>query len=51
MSALEHLKPRMQYFGQIWDEGALVDEVLLTVFRGPASFTGEDVVPPLSCTP
>ena len=44
MSALEHLKPRMQYFGQIWDEGALVDEVLLTVFRGPASFTGEDVV-------
>jgi tRNA modification GTPase len=38
------LAPRVQHFGQIWDEGVLVDEVLLTVFRGPASFTGEDVV-------
>jgi tRNA modification GTPase len=38
------LEPRVQHFGQIWDEGVLVDEVLLTVFRGPASFTGEDVI-------
>lgn len=38
------LVPRVQHFGQIWDGGVLVDEVLLTVFRGPASFTGEDVV-------
>ena len=38
------LAPRVQHFGQIWEEGALVDEVLLTVFPGPASFTGEDVV-------
>jgi tRNA modification GTPase len=43
-AGLAALEPRMQHFGQIWDEGALVDEVLLTVFRGPASFTGEDVV-------
>jgi tRNA modification GTPase len=38
------LAPRVQHFGQIWDAGAPVDEVLLTVFRAPASFTGEDVV-------
>ena len=38
------LEPRVQYLGQIWDEDRLVDEVLMTVFRAPASFTGEDVV-------
>jgi tRNA modification GTPase len=43
-AGLGAMEPRVQHFGQIWDEGALVDEVLLTVFRGPASFTGEDVV-------
>jgi tRNA modification GTPase len=43
-AGLGAMDPRVQHFGQIWDEGALVDEVLLTVFRGPASFTGEDVV-------
>jgi tRNA modification GTPase len=34
----------MQHFGQVWDEGHLVDEVLLTAFHAPASFTGEHVV-------
>jgi tRNA modification GTPase len=38
------LEARMQHFGQVWDEGHLVDEVLLTAFHAPASFTGEDVV-------
>lgn len=38
------LAPRVQHFGEVWDGDHLVDEVLLTVFRGPASFTGEDVV-------
>ncbi len=38
------LRPRMQTFGAIVDGGSVVDEVLVTVFRAPASFTGEDVV-------
>jgi len=37
--------PRRQHFGRIVDEsGERIDEVLLTHFPGPASFTGEDVV-------
>jgi tRNA modification GTPase len=38
------LGSRIQHFGQLWDGDCLVDEVLLTVFRAPASFTGEDVI-------
>jgi tRNA modification GTPase len=38
------LRPRMQNFGAVMENGAVIDEVLLTVFPGPASFTGEDVV-------
>ena len=30
------------YFGQIVDNGAMLDEVLVTFFKGPHSFTGED---------
>ena len=30
------------YFGQIVDNGAMLDEVLVTFFRAPHSFTGED---------
>jgi len=37
-------KPRVQHFGRIFDGEAQVDEVMLTVFRAPASYTGEDVV-------
>ena len=36
--------PRVQQFGKIADGGAVIDDVLLTVFRAPASYTGEDVV-------
>ena len=36
--------PRVQQFGAIFDGGRKLDEVLLTVFRGPNSYTGEDVV-------
>ena len=36
--------PRMQHFGRVFDGGVQVDEVMLTVFRAPASYTGEDVV-------
>ena len=30
------------YFGQIVDNGTMLDEVLVTFFKGPHSFTGED---------
>ncbi len=32
------------HFGYIKENGAVVDEVLVTVFKNPASFTGEDSV-------
>jgi tRNA modification GTPase len=36
------------HFGTIRDEGKIIDEVLLTLFKGPHSFTKEDVVE-ISC--
>ncbi|MEI6032910.1 MAG: tRNA uridine-5-carboxymethylaminomethyl(34) synthesis GTPase MnmE [Verrucomicrobiae bacterium] len=36
--------PRRATFGRIVEAGALVDEVLVTVFHAPASCTGEDLV-------
>lgn len=46
---LAEAEPRAQQFGRIVDEnGSTVDEVLATVFRAPASYTGEDVVE-ISC--
>ena len=37
--------PRVQNFGTIVDDsGTVVDQVLLTVFRAPASYTGEDLI-------
>lgn len=36
--------PRLQQFGKIADDDAEIDDALLTVFRAPASYTGEDVV-------
>lgn len=36
------------HFGQIWEGDKLVDEVLVTVFRAPHSFTGEESVE-ISC--
>ena len=37
-------KSHTAHFGVIRNEEKLVDEVLLTIFKNPASFTGEDVV-------
>lgn len=37
-------KARVQHFGAIHDGAQKLDDVLLTVFRAPASYTGEDVV-------
>jgi tRNA modification GTPase len=38
------LASRVQHFGAIYDGGRKLDEVLLTIFRAPHSYTGEDVV-------
>ncbi len=39
------LKPRTAHLGEIVDaDGAVIDHALLTIFRAPASYTGEDVV-------
>lgn len=46
---LEHEPPRRAHFGGLYTaEERLLDEVLLTVFKGPYSFTGEDTVE-ISC--
>lgn len=36
------------HFGNIYDEEKLVDEVLVTLFKGPNSYTGEDTIE-ISC--
>ena len=42
------LPARVAQFGSIFDGDRRLDDVLLTVFRAPASYTGEDVVE-ISC--
>ncbi len=44
----EKFVPRRVVYGKIHDAGGTVDEVLVTYFRGPRSFTGEDLVE-ISC--
>lgn len=42
---LQTVKSHTAHLGRIIDkDGELLDEVVLTVFRGPNSFTGEDVI-------
>ena len=41
---VEELPARFAAYGQIVEDAAKLDDVLLTVFRGPASYTGEDMV-------
>jgi tRNA modification GTPase len=36
------------YYGKIFDDNSLIDEVLVSVFKKPKSFTGEDVLE-ISC--
>jgi len=38
------MQSRYAYFGKIVDHGKVIDEVLLTIFHAPKSYTGEDVV-------
>jgi len=42
--AVADLPSRVQQFGRIADGGQVLDEVLLSVHRAPASYTGEDIV-------
>jgi tRNA modification GTPase len=44
----EKMQPRRSYFGEVYDATGTVDQVLLTLFRGPHSYTGEDLVE-ISC--
>ncbi|MBV8279117.1 MAG: tRNA uridine-5-carboxymethylaminomethyl(34) synthesis GTPase MnmE [Verrucomicrobia bacterium] len=47
-TATEKMEPRRSYFGEIYDATGLIDQVLLTIFRRPQSYTGEDLVE-ISC--
>ena len=40
----EAITPRLAAYGYIHDEGEVLDDVLLTKFPSPASYTGEDTV-------
>ncbi len=42
--ALAETEARYAVLGSLWDGGAKLDDVLLTLFRAPNSYTGEDVV-------
>ena len=46
--SLDNIESHKAYFGNIVDGETLVDEVLITFFKGPHSFTGEDTVE-ISC--
>jgi len=41
-------KPNTSHYGQIVDKGTLIDEVIVTIYKNPNSFTGEDTVE-ISC--
>jgi len=41
---LSQLPSRTQQFGRIVENESPIDEVMVTIFRAPASYTGEDVV-------
>ena len=43
-TAPEKMEPRRSYFGEIYDATGVVDQVLLTIFRRPQSYTGEDLI-------
>jgi tRNA modification GTPase len=47
-TAPEKMEPRRSYFGEIYDVTGVIDQVLLTIFRRPQSYTGEDLIE-ISC--
>ena len=40
---LETIKPRYAHFCKILDNGVVLDEIVLTYFKGPNSYNGEDI--------
>ncbi len=42
--AISDYPPRTQIYGEIREDGEVIDDVLLTIFRSPCSYTGEDTV-------
>lgn len=44
----EQLKPQTACFGQIKDNGQIIDEAIVMYFKAPKSYTGEDLVE-ISC--
>ncbi|MFZ0504109.1 MAG: tRNA uridine-5-carboxymethylaminomethyl(34) synthesis GTPase MnmE [Chthoniobacterales bacterium] len=42
--APEKMEPRRSYFGEIYDGSGVIDQALIITFRGPHSYTGEDLV-------
>jgi tRNA modification GTPase len=47
-TAPEKMEARRSYFGEIYDATGVVDQVLVTIFRRPQSYTGEDLIE-ISC--
>jgi tRNA modification GTPase len=47
-TAPEKMELRRSYFGEIYDTTGVIDQVLLTIFRRPQSYTGEDLIE-ISC--
>jgi tRNA modification GTPase len=47
-TAPEKMESRRNYFGEIYDASGVIDRGLLTIFRRPQSYTGEDLVE-ISC--
>lgn len=41
---LSEFEDHKAYFGYVSDDDTVLDEVILLVFKGPASFTGEDTI-------
>lgn len=41
---LSKIKPRTAYFCRLLDKNQVIDEVVLTYFRGPHSYNGEDIL-------
>jgi len=46
--SVKEMKSHHIYYGKIYNENLLIDEVLVSIFKNPNSFTGEDVVE-ISC--
>jgi tRNA modification GTPase len=47
-TAPEKMEARRSYFGEIYDATGMIDQVLVTIFRRPQSYTGEDLIE-ISC--